>query len=144
MSEPEIREAQTPADVEACYDVMHELRPHLSREAFVTMVAAMREEKYRVAFAREAGRVVAVAGFRLATHLAWGKTLYVDDLVTASMARSKGYGARMLAWLRRRAEQEGCDELHLDSGTWRTDAHRFYEREGLPKTAFHFSVKLKP
>jgi len=75
-------------------------------------------------------------------NLAWGRFLYVDDLVTTDEQRSKGNGARMLSWLREYAVKEGCSELHLDSGMQRLDAHRFYEREGMSKTGFHIAEKL--
>jgi GNAT superfamily N-acetyltransferase len=71
-------------------------------------------------------------------NLAWGRHLYVDDLVTLPEARSNGCGAVLLAWLSKLAESEGAGELHLDSGTGRTDAHRFYEREGLKVSSYHF------
>ena len=50
----------------------------------------------------------------------------------------------MLAWLRQFARDRGCTRLHLDSGLQRTDAHRFYEREGMRKSAFHFFEPLPP
>lgn len=37
------------------------------------------------------------------------------------------------------AEREGRDQMHLDSGLQRLDAHRFYEREGVKKTGYHFA-----
>jgi hypothetical protein len=41
------------------------------------------------------------------------------------------------------ARVRGCDYLGLDSGTQRQKAHRFYFREGLTITAFHFVKPLK-
>ena len=90
----------------------------------------------------DAAGPAAVAGFRILENLAWGRFLYVDDLVTRSDARSHGHGARLLRWLRRLARSEGCIELHLDSGVQRVDAHRFYEREGLRRSSYHFSMAL--
>ena len=61
-------------------------------------------------------QTVAVAGFRVGENLAWGRFLYVDDLVTLSAHRSKGYGSKLLTWLKAFAVREGCMQLHLDSG----------------------------
>ncbi len=36
----------------------------------------------------------------------------------------------------------GAEQFHLDSGTQREDAHRFYLREGLEVSSLHFSRKL--
>jgi GNAT superfamily N-acetyltransferase len=71
-----------------------------------------------------------------------GRILSVDDLVTDETMRSKGLGKALLDWLTREARSLGCGQLHLDSGLHRLDAHRFYERESLTKTAFHFAVKI--
>jgi GNAT superfamily N-acetyltransferase len=124
--------------IAACYEVMRELRPHLTVDEFVARVRQQATAGYRLAAAFVNDEVVAVAGFRVCENLAWGRFLYVDDLVTRSDRRSRGYGAALLAWLKQQAVTEGCIQVHLDSGTWRTDAHRFYEREGMRLSSFHF------
>lgn len=70
--------------------------------------------------------------------------LYVDDLVTASAARSKGYGRVLLEWLKDRARTEGCAQLHLDSAMHRKDAHRFYGTNAMQTTGCHFHFELEP
>jgi GNAT superfamily N-acetyltransferase len=139
-----IEHVRTDEEVLACYDVMAELRPHLAREAFVTTVRAMQKDGLRLACIRDDGRVVAVAGYRVSTNLFCGRHLYVDDLVTAESARSKGHGKALLDWLRAQAVAEDCDVFHLDSGMQRKRAHQFYLREGLEIAGYHFSERLKP
>ncbi len=68
-----------------------------------------------------------------------GKTFYVDDLVTDTAMRSRGFGEQMIAWLIDLARREGCTTFSLDSGTHREQAHAFYFRQGLRITDFHFS-----
>ena len=41
-----------------------------------------------------------------------------------------------------RARAAGCSVLDLDSGVQRRDAHRFYMREGLTISSFHFARVL--
>ena len=48
----------------------------------------------------------------------------------------------ILDWLAEHARSQGCGQLHLDSGTERTDAHRFYEREGFCASSLHFRREL--
>lgn len=139
---PTPKVANTDAEIERCFAVMAELRPHLNADGFLQLVRMMQEEGYRLAYINDADTVVAVAGYRIHTTLFMGKNLYVDDLVTADSARSKGYGKAMLDWLRNLAVDEHCRFLHLDSGTQRHRAHRFYLREGLDIASFHFSQKL--
>jgi len=139
-----IEHVRTDEEVLACYDVMAELRPHLARDAFVPTVRAMQKDGLRLACIRDEGRVVAVAGYRVSTNLFCGRHLYVDDLVTAESARSKGHGKALLDWLRAQAVAEDCDVFHLDSGMQRKRAHQFYLREGLEIAGYHFSERLKP
>lgn len=127
-----------------CYSVMSELRPHVSESEFVCRVRRQQASGYRLAAGEDHGMIVAVAGFRIGENLAWGRFLYVDDLVAREGQRSKGYGTEFLCWLRDYAVTEGCHQLHLDSGIQRADAHRFYERQGMSKGGFHFAEKLVP
>lgn len=136
---PTIRLAASDADILACWPVMHELRPHVRREDFLTRVRRQAQDGYRLVFVDTGDGPVAVAGFRVLENLFCGRFLYVDDLVTASARRSRGHGAALITWLRDEARRAGCAQLHLDSGLHRLDAHRFYEREGLPATSYHFS-----
>lgn len=136
--------ADTDREIADCYDVMAELRPHIPREQFLPLVRSMQADGFRLACIRDGGRVVAVAGYRFGTSLFAGRHLYVDDLVTADSARSKGYGRELLTWLRALAVENDCDVLHLDSGVQRKRAHAFYLREGMEQSSLHFSVRLKP
>lgn len=139
-----IQEALSEAQVTACYPVMHQLRPALTADEFLRRVALQRAQGYRLAFLEVDGVIACVAGFRVSHCLAWGKFLYVDDLVTDNAQRSKGCGKALLDWLRNEARRAGCHQFHLDSGVQRKDAHRFYEREGMDRSAFHFAEILKP
>jgi len=123
---------------------MRELRPHIAEDRFLSRIRRQQEAGYRLAFVQEAEGLVAVAGFRVGENLAWGLFLYVDDLVTLPAHRSKGYGARLLSWLKERAANEGCRQMHLDSGIQRKDAHRFYEREGMTMASLHFVENIAP
>lgn len=135
--------AESDAQILQCFPVMAELRPHLVERDFADRIRRQqRESGYRLAFVEEAGAVRAVAGFRIAEFLAWGRILYVDDLVTSSAERSRGHGQALFDWLVARAKANGCAQLHLDSGVQRFDAHRFYLRHRMSITSHHFSLVL--
>jgi len=134
--------AETDEDIARCFAVMQELRPHLLEESFVSTVRGMAADGYQLVFIEEGGSVVALAGYRIHTTLFMGRNLYVDDLVTSSHSRSKGYGKVLIDWLRNVARESACTHLHLDSGTQRHRAHRFYLCQGMDIESFHFSEKL--
>jgi GNAT superfamily N-acetyltransferase len=86
--------------------------------------------------------VVGVAVFRCFENTHAGRKFYVDDLVTDERHRSSGVGRALVAFLERLAKSRGGASIELDSGTHRTDAHRFYFREGFVITAFSFRKGL--
>jgi GNAT superfamily N-acetyltransferase len=88
------------------------------------------------------GMVRALAVWRAFQTTYCGFRLEIDDLVTDESQRSKGHGARLLAFVESKARAMGCQTLTLNSGTWRTRAHAFYFRQGLHIGAFHFSKSL--
>lgn len=138
----EISIAKSDAEILACYPVMRELRPHVTEESFVERVRKQEKSGYILACLRDSGSPAAVAGFRLGENLAWGRFLYIDDLVTLPAQRSRGFGSELLKWLTDYAAEQGCDQLHLDSGMQRKDAHRFYEREGMQRAGYHFAMSI--
>ena len=139
-----VRIAETDAEIAACFDVMSELRPHLVAGEFVRRVRRQQEiAGYELVFVEEAGRVRAVAGVRVSECLAWGRFMYVDDLVTAAGERSRGHGQSLFDWLLAHAARRGCAEFHLDSGVQRFGAHRFYLRNRMDIVAHHFGLRLK-
>jgi GNAT superfamily N-acetyltransferase len=125
---------------------MRALRTHYEDEArFVQRVDGIqRPQGYRLVGAFEDGRCVAVAGFRVVHSLAWGDTLYVDDLSSLPTSRRRGHGRALLEWCAAEARRLGCSELHLDSGVGpeREDAHRLYFNTGLRITSYHFARDL--
>ncbi|MFV2058018.1 MAG: GNAT family N-acetyltransferase [Thiohalomonadales bacterium] len=134
--------AKSDSEIERCFEVMSQLRTHLVKDAFLTTVRQMESQGYRLAYIEYQASIVAVAGYRIYTNLFMGKHLYVDDLVTRNHVRSQGYGERMVQWLRNEALKEKCNYFHLDSGTHRNDAHKFYFKQGFSIASFHFSEKL--
>lgn len=139
-----IREAVSDAELKSLYVVLHQLRPqYTSAEALLSvLLPAVRQEGLRVLACYDEGSVVAVLTFRVQTLLSRGRIAYVDDLVTAEHARSRGYGKALLDQLILLARQLDLVAIHLDSGVQRFDAHRFYLRERFAISCHHFSRSL--
>jgi GNAT superfamily N-acetyltransferase len=69
----------------------------------------------------------------------FGRRCWLQDLVVSSNRRSEGIGAALIAASRDWAREHGCTHLELSSGAARTDAHRFYEREGMGRS-YNFTL----
>ena len=106
------------------------------------MISNQFKKGYQLAAVVSEDNVVAVAGYHIRENLAWGKHLYVEDLVSDEKQRSTGLGHMLLNWLHDEARKNKCDQLHLDSGVQRKNAHRFYEREGMAFASHHYVSKL--
>jgi len=138
----DIRDAETDAEIQRCFPVMRQLRPHLVEDDFVRKVRRQMAADYHLALLTDDGEVRSVAGYRFLENLYSGPHLYVDDLVTDSARRSRGYGERLFDWLEERARAAGCRTLELDSGVQRHAAHRFYLVRRMVISSHHFRLIL--
>ncbi len=138
-----IKLATTNDDLLRALPAMKELRPHLEEESYLIQVQRMIKSGYHLVILElEDGEVAAVGGFRIDEMFHREKGVYVDDLSTKEIHRSKGYGAKVLDFIVDYCKNEGCACIHLDSGVQRFAAHRFYLRYGFDITAHHFAMKF--
>jgi GNAT superfamily N-acetyltransferase len=72
----------------------------------------------------------------------FGQRAWVEDLAVHPQQRSGGAGAALLDAAKRWAKARGASHLELDSGNARTDAHRFYAREGMTGGSTSFRIEL--
>ncbi|HVT33144.1 MAG TPA: GNAT family N-acetyltransferase [Rhodanobacteraceae bacterium] len=121
--------------------VHRQLRPHLP-DGYTAKMQRVFAQGARMCVAAEGDRVVGVAVHRIFENTVDGVQMYVDDLVTDETLRSQGIGKALLDHLQRIARGSLCTKFNLDSGTQRQQAHRFYFREGMVVTSFHFAKPL--
>jgi ribosomal protein S18 acetylase RimI-like enzyme len=140
---PRLAPAKQDDAIAACFPMMHALRPHLTDvPEFVAQVRRQAKDGYRLLALWVDDAVVACAGYRVSENLVRGRNLYVDDLVTAADARSRGYGDQLFDALVAQARAEGCQAFVLDSGVTNGAAHRFYFRKRMTVSALHFALTL--
>lgn len=136
----EIKLASTEEELHKIAPVMRQLRPEFKEAELIAQIKLQKEKGFQIAYIESDARVLCVAGFVFGEKLAWGKCIYIDDLVTAEDHRSQGAGAAMIDWFKHYAREQGCSQIHLDSGIHRVDAHRFYLREGFKQGSLHFAL----
>jgi GNAT superfamily N-acetyltransferase len=118
--------------------VHRELRPHLP-EDYAAKMRRVFAGGARMSVAVRDGAVVGVAVHRIHENTFDGVQMYCDDLVASAASRSQGVGAALMRHMETLARAAGCAKLNLDSGTQRQQAHKFYFREGMVVTSFHFA-----
>lgn len=139
----DIKILDTEEDIIPCFPVMKALRPHLTKDRFIENFRVQQPQSYKIAVAIDSsGTICALAGYRFCNFMAWGKVIYLDDLVTDPSTLKKGYGGALLDWLEEEGHRNNCDALHLDSGYQRLDAHRLYLKKGWTLSSHHFSKEL--
>ena len=98
---------------------------------------------YRCLIAELDGEAVGVLNMRLEYQLHHaGRIAEVMELAVAPGHRGRGLGARLLAEAERIALENCCVQIELACNRLRTNAHRFYEREGMKNFHCKFSKPL--
>lgn len=139
----EIFLAESDDEIQKCYPVMAELRPHIQPDEFLPQVKKQAEiAGFQLAYLVDE-EVKAVAGIRISEWLSGGKYLEIEDLVARSNERSKGYGGKLFDWLVEYAKENNCRQIKLVSNVKRFDAHRFYLNKRMNIEAHYFSMKLE-
>ena len=134
------------ADQEAVLDLMEQLfespggtPADYSRErARLGFKWAIEREMSDVLLAFVDGKLVGLSSVYVDMEsIRYGRRCWLQDLVADRERRSGGVGKALLEASATWARERGCTHLELASGAGRVDAHRFYEREGMVKSA-HF------
>ena len=72
----------------------------------------------------------------------FGQRCWVEDLAVDPEHRSQGVGKALLDAAKDWARGSGATHLELDSSLTRTDAHRFYDREGPSWKSYCYAWEL--
>lgn len=135
--------AKTKSDLEKCYPIIKELRPHLSLEEYYSIYEqAQRADGYSLVAIQEGDQVLAVMGYRILSDFVQGKHIYIDDLVSTEKARSMGLGSELLKYAETVAVNLGCRVLRLCTGIENEGGVRFYEKNNWIKRAFAYTKKI--
>ena len=132
------------ADLERCYTIIQELRPHLSYQEYLAIYAdSHKADGYEIVAIEEGGRVIAAMGYRYLSDFVRGKHIYIDDLVTTEKIRSRGLGAELLKFAEDLARSNGIGFPRLCTGIENDRGVKFYERNKWVKRAYAYTKKLK-
>jgi len=139
----EIKIAESDEEIQCCYAIMAELRPHISPDEFVeTVKRQIVNYGFQLVYLTQSGEIKSVGGLRIAEWLAGGKYLEIEDLATKSGERSNGCGGELFDWIVDYARRENCDQVKLVSHVKRFAAHRFYLNKKMVIEAHYFSMAL--
>jgi GNAT superfamily N-acetyltransferase len=84
-----------------------------------------------------------ITGYQDLHSVRFGYRAWVEDFAVDPERRSQGVGKALLDAAKAWGQERGATHLELDSALPRTDAHRFYEREGAEYKSFSFGWTLR-
>lgn len=129
-------------DIDKLLPAFKELRPHRTEDEIRQLFSIAFQEGYKVAYIGDATLAYSVLGFRPMTTLFSGHMLYIDDLITLSDYKKKGYAGSLFEWIKKYAKENNYEYLALNSGFQRQDAYRFYLNQGLVMDSIRFRQKV--
>ncbi|BDD01079.1 GNAT family N-acetyltransferase [Persicobacter psychrovividus] len=129
-------------DLEMLYPLFAELRPQYDLLHFKDLVKHQFKEGYQVMYILDGKKPVALVGFRTLHQLVSGKTLFIDDMVTAQKHRGKGYGKALMMWLQGFCFENNYDHMAVNASFEEVETHRFCLNNGLKIETIHFGRKV--
>lgn len=113
------------------------------KRAAVALAQAIESHDACVLVADADGELVGICtGYQDLHSVRFGYRVWVEDLAVDPEHRSRGVGKALLDAAKDWARERGATHLELDSAEARTDAHRFYEREGADDRSICFGWEL--
>lgn len=126
------------------HEIHRELRPHLPADPMkyideIRTICRAGPATLLVAVDRtRPDEIIGLAVYRKTKNTIYSEYIYCDDLVCTEAKRSSGVGRCLINSMKKQVEHE----LILDSGCQRSQAHRFYYREGFRIARFGFSKSI--
>lgn len=134
-------EAEFVAGLQWLFDPPGSRPPDWDRDRAVERTAQLLADENVALFAARSpeNQLVGVASIYLdIVSVRFGRRASIEDLAVHPECRSQGVGAGLLATAKEWAQEHGADYIFLESGVARTEAHRFYVRQGATHAAAAF------
>lgn len=119
-------------------DVLKDLYPTITLEEYSRDLDQMLPHNYGQVAVFENEKCLGLSGFWIGTKLWCGKYLELDNIVVRNDVRSKGVGQLIFDYLSKKAEEENCHMMSLDSYTTNYKAHKFFYNNNFAPKGFHF------
>jgi GNAT superfamily N-acetyltransferase len=136
-----VRELVDKTEMLAQLSVLNELYPNLTLDEYSVELDEMLPHRYGQVAVFDEDECIAISGFWIGNKLWVGKYLELDNIIVREKYRSQGVGKLMFDFLEKKAKEQQCNMLSLDSYTNNFSAHKFFYNEGFAPRGFHF-IKL--
>lgn len=134
----EIRELKTKEEMLKCFDILREVYETITLQEYDSELDDMLPHNYGQVVVMDGETIAGLTGYWIGSKLWCGKYLELDNVVVAEAYRSKGVGKLLFDFMEKRAKDENCTMLSLDSYTSNFKAHKFFYGQGFVPRGFHF------
>jgi PhnO protein len=71
-----------------------------------------------------------------------GKVMMIMEFVVQEESRSQGIGSELFEYAVSYAKEHGCVRIELETSMWREKAHAFYERHGMIRDHYYYTMNI--
>lgn len=114
------------------------LNPHFTDELMLARLTEMSEQGYECAAAFHNDEIVGCCGIWIFTKVYCGRFIEPDNVCVHPEWRSSGLGAKLIDWVMRYGEANGCDVAELNAYVHNGSGHKFWMNQGFKILGFHF------
>ncbi len=129
----------TRAEIPSIFSLVQMNNPKMTKATFSKRLKDMIHLGYHAVAAFDEGKMVGVSGFWLRSRFWCGRQLDIDNFFVDPTYRGHGLGKKLVQWLEKRAIDEKCELIVLDTYADYFLAQRFYHREGFVCTGYHMT-----
>ena len=133
-------------DTDICLELMNILENRtFDRDLFAGLFKEqLEDDKFACFLYEEEGKALGLINVKMENELHHcAKVLFIKEFIVLPDCRSKGVGKQLFEYTLSYAKECGCIRAELETGMKRVRAHAFYEREGMIKDHFYYTMNFK-
>lgn len=134
----ELREITSKEEMLKNYTILTEVYPNLTMEEYSNELDIMLPHNYSQVGLFEGEFCAGLTGIWIGSKLWCGKYMELDNVVVSKDFRRLGIGSQLFEFCKKKAEEEGCTMLALDTYVDNVESHKFFRAEGFEPRGYHF------
>ena len=120
------------------YRLLTELYPKMTEEEYSSQLDIMLPHNYSMIAVFVANEMIGVSGVWIGRKLWCGKYMELDNVIVTDKHRSNGTGNLIFEFAKKKAREQSCFSIGLDSYTYNHASHKFFMKEDFVIKGYHF------
>jgi GNAT superfamily N-acetyltransferase len=142
MDEVEIRDIKGQEIIDSYYLIIQSY-PELTKEEYIDITKEMSElSNFKMIGAFIDSKIIGISSYNISRMFYCAKFLRISNLIIDKKYRNKKIGTKMINYLEKKARNNNCKNIILDSFIGNKKSHSLYFREGFFIRGFHFIKNL--